>query len=73
MNFEVERDPCESLFTEAKILHLTNIITLNNCMLVFDHLNSDLPAIFHDLLKPCKNQNNQINRGARTYVLDIQN
>ena len=39
-NFTEERHPSEPLLTETKILNLTNIITLNNCMLVFDHLNS---------------------------------
>ena len=35
INFKNERDPSELLFNEAKKLNLTNIITLNNCMLVF--------------------------------------
>ena len=47
-NFKNEIHPCESLVTEAKVLILTYIITLNNCMLVFHHLNSSLPAIFHN-------------------------
>ena len=50
INFKEKRHPSEPLFTETNILNLTNIITLNNCMLVFDHLNSSLPAIFNDLL-----------------------
>ena len=41
INFKEERQPCEPLFNEAKILNLTNIITLN-------HLNSNYPAIFDD-------------------------
>ena len=40
INFKEERHPSAPLYTETKILNLTNIITLNNCMLVFDHLNS---------------------------------
>ena len=40
INFIEERHSSEPLFTETKILNLTNIITLNNCMLVFDYLNS---------------------------------
>ena len=39
----------------VSILNLTDIITLNNCMLVFDHVKSSLPAIFDDLFKPLKN------------------
>ena len=50
------RHPSEPLFTETKMLNLTNIITLNNCMLVFYHLNSSLQAIFDDLFKPFKEQ-----------------
>ena len=56
INFNEERHPSELLFTETKILSLTNIITLNNCMLVFDHLNSSLPAIFHKPFKCFKEQ-----------------
>ena len=57
INFQEKRHPSEPLFTETKILNLTNIITLNNCMLVFDHLNSGVPAIlFDDLFIPFKEQ-----------------
>ena len=34
-------------------------------MLVFDHLNSSLPAIFDDLFKPFKEQHSHNARGAR--------
>ena len=62
INFKEERHPSAPLFTETKILTLTNIITLNNCMLVFDHLNSGLPAMFDDLFKPFKEQQSQYQR-----------
>ena len=39
-------------------------------MFVFDHLNSSLPAIFHDLLNLLKN-NSPNTRGVRRYVLNI--
>ena len=52
INFKEERHPSEPLFTETNILNLTNIITLNNYMLLFDHLNSSLPTIFVELIKP---------------------
>ena len=71
INFKEERHPSEPLFTETKIFNLTNIITLNNCMLVFDHLNSSLPAIFDDLFTPFKEQHSYNTRGARRYVLSI--
>ena len=40
-------------------------------MLVFDHLNSSLPAIFDELFKPFKEQHSHNTRGARRYVLNI--
>ena len=43
--------PSAPIYTETKVLNLTNIMTLNNCMFVFDNLNSSLPAIFDDLFK----------------------
>ena len=71
INFKEERHPSEPLFTETKILNLTNIITLNNCMLVFDHLNSSLPTIFDELFKHFKEQHSHNTRAARRYVLNI--
>ena len=71
INFEEESHPSEPLLTETKILNLTNIITLNNYMLVFDHINSSLPAIFDDLFIPFKEQQSHNARGARGYVLNI--
>ena len=40
-------------------------------MLVFDHLNSSLPAIFNDLFIPFKEQHSHNTKGARRYVLNI--
>ena len=40
-------------------------------MIVFDHLNSSLPAIFDDLFVPFKEQHSHNTRGARRYVLNI--
>ena len=40
-------------------------------MLVFDHLNSSLPAIFDDLFMPFKEQHSQNTRGARGHVLNM--
>ena len=71
IHFNEERHQSAPLYTEEKILNLTNIIMLNNCMLVFDHLNSSLPAIFDDLFKPFKEQHSHNTRGARRYVLNI--
>ena len=71
INFKEERHPSEPLFTEMKILNLTSIITVNNCMLVFDHLNSSLPALFDELFKSFKEQHSHNIRGARRYVLSI--
>ena len=70
INFKEERHPSAPLYTETKILNLTNIITLNNCMLVFDHLNSSLPTIF-DLFKAFNEQDIHNTRGAMRYVLNI--
>ena len=74
INFKEERHPSAPLYTETKILNLTNIITLNNCMLVTDHLNSTFPAIFDDLFKTFKQKkqhSHNTSRGARRYVLNI--
>ena len=66
--FKEKRHLCELLFNEVKVLNLTYIIALNNCILVFDHLNSSLPAIFDDWFKPFKEQHSHNRRG---YVLNI--
>ena len=71
INLKEQRHRSEPLFIETKILNLSNIITLNNCMLVFDHLISSLPAIFDALLKTFMEQHSHNTRGARRYVLNI--
>ena len=53
------------------MLNLTNVITVNNCMLVFDHLNSSLPTIYDDLFISFKEQHSHSTRGARRCVLNI--
>ena len=40
-------------------------------MLVFDHLNSSLPATFYDLFISFKEQHSHNTRGARRYVSNI--
>ena len=40
-------------------------------MLVFDHLNISLPAIFDDLFKAFKEQHSHNTRGARRHALNI--
>ena len=65
INFKEERHPSAHLYTETKILNLTNIISLNNCMLDFDHLNSSLPALFDDMFKHFKGQHSHNSRVAK--------
>ena len=71
INFKEERHPSAPLYIDTKIINITNIITLNNCMLVFYHIKSILPAIFDDLFKSFKEQHSHNTRGARRYVLNI--
>ena len=56
------------LYTETKIRNL--IITLNNCMLAFDHLDSIVPTIL-DLFKPFNEKHSHNTRGASRYFLNI--
>ena len=71
INFKEEKHPSAPLYTETRILNLANIITLNNCMLVFNHLNSSLPAIFDDSLIPFKEPHSHNIRRARRCVLNV--
>ena len=71
LNFKDEIHPNEALFTEMKILNATDIITLHNCVLAFDNLNSSLSAIFNDLFELFKEQHSHNTRGGRRYVLNI--
>ena len=72
INFKEERHPSAPLYTETKILNLTNIIIYNFCMLVFDRLNSSLPAMFDELFKPFKEQHSYNIRRARRCDLNIR-
>ena len=67
--FQPRKTSSVLLYTETKILNL--IITLNNCMLVFDHLDSSLPTIFDGLFKPFNIQYSHNTRGPSRYVLNI--
>ena len=68
INFNQERHQVH-FYTLRQRLNL--ITTLNNCMFVFDHLNSSLPTIFDDLFKPFNKQHSHNTRGASRYVLNI--
>ena len=68
INFNQERHQVR-FYTLRQRLNL--ITTLNNCMFVFDHLNSSLPTISDDLFKPFNNQHSHNTRGASRYVLNI--
>ena len=75
INFKEERHPSAPIYTETILILLyTNMITLNNCMLVFDHINSSLPQLFDDLFKPfkaqCKHNTRAWGQGD-IYVLNI--
>ena len=64
-NFKEERHSSEPLLTEAKILNLTNIITLKNLLLVFDYLNNCLPAILNVAFKE---QHSENTKTGRSYI-----
>ena len=71
INFKEEIHPSAPPYSETKILNFTSITTLNNCMLVFNHLNNSLPAIFDDLFKSFEKHHSHSTRRARRYVLNI--
>ena len=63
--FQGKKHPCKPLFIETKTLSLDNIITIINCMLVFDYPNNSLAAML-DLFKPFKEQQLQYQGSKET-------
>ena len=48
LNFKHSRESSDPLYKEMKILKLEDVILLNNCLFIFDHLNKTLPTVFDD-------------------------
>ena len=71
INFKEERHLSEAQFIEAKILNLTNIITLNNCIFFFYHLSKSIQAIFDDPFNPFKDKSSHNTREAGRYFLSM--
>ena len=71
INFKPPTEPCQPLFKNSKILNLKDIVCLNNCLLVFDHINHNLPEVFADFFQPMREQHTHNTRGAKHLLMNI--
>ena len=61
----------DPLYVNRKILKLQNIITLNNCLFIYDQLCDNLPNTFSNYFKLLKNQCRRNTRGSNHFNLNI--
>ena len=65
INFKSRHDEVTHLFENSNIMRFKDMMTLSNCLFVFDHIKELLPQTFNDYFKTAKKQHNYNTRGSR--------
>ena len=71
ISFRDRTEPLDPLYANHKILKLQNIITLNNCLFIYDQLCDNLPNAFSNYFKLPKNQRRHNTRGSNQFTLNV--
>ena len=71
ISFKDRTEPSDPLCANHKILKLQNIITLNNCLFIYDQLCDNLPNTFSNYFKLLKNQHRHNTRGSNHFTLNV--
>ena len=72
ISFKDRTEPSDPLYANHKILKLQNIITLNNCLFIYDQLYDNLPNAFSNYFKLLKNQHRHNTRFCNQFTLNVQ-
>ena len=70
ISFKDRTEPSDPLCANHKILKLQNIITLNNCLFIYDQLCDNLPNTFSNYFKLLKNQHRH--NTIEPFTLNVQ-
>ena len=65
INFAHFRTPVNMYYKQNNILKLTDIVQLNNFLLVHDHYHNNLPAIFNNMFSYTKDLHSHNTRGSK--------
>ena len=71
ISFKDRTEPSDLLCANCKILKLWNIITVNNCLFIYDQLCDNLPNTFSNYFKLLKNQHRHNTRGSNHFTLNV--
>ena len=71
LTFKHSDDSCDPIYKDLKILKLKDLIIINNCLFVYDHLNKNLPDAFDGYFKLLKEQHKHNTRGAKKNLLNV--
>ena len=71
ISFKDRTEPSDPLYANYKILKLQNIITLNNCMFIYDQVCGNLLNAFSNYFKLVKNQKRHITRGYINFTFNV--
>ena len=69
ISFKDRTEPSVPLYVNDKILKLQNIITLNNCLFIYDQLCDNLPNAFSKYFKLLENQHRHNTRVFQSFHL----
>ena len=70
-SFKDRTEPSDALYANHKILKLQNIITLKNCLFIYDQLCDNLPNAFSNYVKLLKDQHRQNTRDSNKFTLNV--
>ena len=70
-SFKDRIEPSYPLYANHRILKLQNIITLKNCLFIFDQLRHNLPNAFSNYFKLLKDQHRKNTRASNKFTLNV--
>ena len=71
ITFKHRTESSDPLYANHKILKLQNIITLNNCLFIYDQLCDNLPNAFSNYFKVLKNQHRHNTTSSNCFTLNV--
>ena len=71
ISFKDRTEPSDPLYAKDKILKLQNIITLSNCLFIYNQLCDNLPNAFSNYFRLLKGHHRHITRGSNQFTLNV--
>ena len=71
ISFKDRAEPSDPFYANNKILKLQNIVTLNNCLFIYDQLCDSLLNAFSNYFNLLKDQHRHNTRGSNQFTLNV--